>query len=191
MKFTYREVRDLAVSVTVLALVFSGFDISLLIPTLFIMTAVFLSHEILGHKMVAQHYECEAEYRMWPLGLLLGMVTALLGGFIFAAPGAVYISPVIRKNFTFNVSRLTQREYAFISAAGPIVNIIVAFGMIAINQFYPWDIFMLTAKLSFFLALFNLIPFPPLDGEKIIRWNWKFWLVILISAIAGYVLIYL
>ncbi|MDO5826532.1 MAG: site-2 protease family protein, partial [Methanosphaera sp.] len=35
-----------------------------------------------------------------------------------------------------------------------------------------------------FLALFNLLPIPPLDGSKVIRWNLPLWLItIVISGI--------
>lgn len=189
MKFTQREIRDLLISTVVIALVFSAFNISMIIPMLFIVFAVFVSHEILGHKFMAQHYECDAEYRMWPLGLGLGILTGLLGGFIFVAPGAVYISPVVRGSFAFNVSRLGRKEYGHIAAAGPFVNIAVGLGLIGLNFFYPWSIFVLTSKISFFLALFNLIPFPPLDGQKIIGWDWRVWLSLLASAVIGYGLI--
>lgn len=192
MKFSQREIRDLTISTIVLALVFSAFDISLIIPTLFVMTAVFVSHEILGHKLAAQHFDCDAEYRMWPLGLGLGLITGLLGGIIFVAPGAVYISPVIRKKFAFTVGRLNRKQFGLIAAAGPLVNIIIAFVLIGINYFYPWSIFVLTIKISFFLALFNLIPFPPLDGQKIMKWDVRVWIALLASAVIGYsLLIYL
>lgn len=192
MKFTQREVRDLGISTLVIALVFSAFDITMILPMIFIVFAVFVSHEILGHKLMAQHFECDAEYRMWPLGLGLGLVTGLLGGFIFVAPGAVYISPVIRKKFAFTVARLNRKQYGIIAAAGPFVNIMIAFALIGINMIYPWFVFSLTAKISFFLALFNLIPFPPLDGQKIMGWDRKVWLALLASSIIGYsLLIYL
>lgn len=186
MKFSIREIRDLLISTVVIALVFSAFDITMIIPMLFIVFAVFVSHEILGHKLVAQHYECDAEYRMWPLGLGLGLVTGLLGGFIFVAPGAVYISPHIRKTFAFNVSRIGRKEYGLIAAAGPFVNIAIGFALMGINMIYPWFIFSLTSQISFFLALFNLIPFPPLDGQKIIGWDKRVWLGLLASAVIGY-----
>ena len=73
MHFSQREIGELAISIFVLAFAFSGFNFSLMIPTAFVMIAVFASHEILGHKLVAQHFGCESEYRMWPLGLGLGL----------------------------------------------------------------------------------------------------------------------
>ena len=190
MHFSSREIKELAISILVLSFAFSGFDFALMLPTIFVMVAVFASHEILGHKLVAQHFECESEYRMWPLGLGLGILTGLLGGFIFAAPGAVYISPIIRKKFAFNVARLSKKEFGLIAAAGPFVNIVVGFTLLLVSVFIaPWYIFVLTAKISFILALFNLMPFPPLDGQKILSWDNRVWIALLAASIIGYVLL--
>lgn len=49
----------------------------------------FLLHEF-GHKFVAQKYGMWSEFRMYPFGLVLTLVTSICG-FLFAAPGAVYI----------------------------------------------------------------------------------------------------
>jgi Zn-dependent protease len=182
--FTKNEIRDLIVSVLVLALAFSAFKIENLISTIFIVLVVFLSHEILGHKFVAQHYGCDAEYKVWPLGLALGLITAFIGGFVIAAPGAVYISPY-RKGFAFRVSTLTKKQYAIISLAGPLINISLAASLLLINFVYPLSLFMTTASISFFLAFFNLLPIPPLDGSKIMSWNLKVWFLVTAIAFVG------
>lgn len=183
--FTKNEIRDLIISVFVLALVFSRFDFSLILLTLFIVVIVFVSHEIIGHKFVAQHYGFDAEYKVWPLGLALGLITALIpGGFVIAAPGATYISPY-KKGFAFRVGTLSKKQYAIISLAGPVVNIAFALSMLALNFFYAFDVFSLTASISFFLAFFNLLPIPPLDGSKIISWNLPVWLVVTAVAFVG------
>jgi Zn-dependent protease len=41
----------------------------------------------------------------------------------------------------------------------------------------------LGARINIWLALFNLIPFGPLDGAKILKWNKGIWLITI--AIAG------
>ena len=134
---------------------------------------------------MAQHYGFDAEYKVWPLGLALGLITALIpGGFVIAAPGATYISPY-KKNFAFRVGTLSKKQYAIISLAGPLVNIAFALSMLALNFFYAFDLFILTARISFFLAFFNLLPIPPLDGSKIISWNLPVWLVAAGISFAG------
>lgn len=183
--FSRNEIRDLIISVFVLALVFSQYDLSLLLTTLFIVVIVFVSHEILGHKFMAQHYGFDAEYKIWPLGLALGLITALIpGGFVVAAPGATYINPY-KKGFAFKIGTLSKKQYAIISLAGPLVNISLAVSLLALNFFYAFDLFVQAASISFFLAFFNLLPIPPLDGSKIMSWNLPVWIAVTAVAFAG------
>ena len=97
VKFTSREIRDIIISMLVIAgafaYIFSGRNLNIffyLIPVTLVSVGLgFVLHE-LSHKFVAVHYGFYAEYRKWVQGLILALVTAYFG-FVFAAPGAVYI----------------------------------------------------------------------------------------------------
>jgi Zn-dependent protease len=182
--FSKKEVRDLFISLIVLSLAFSSFKLESLPITIFIVLAVFISHEM-SHKFLAQHYGFSAHYRMWTFGLLLGLVSALLpGGIMFAAPGAVYITPY-RREFAFRVARLTRKQHGLINLAGPLTNIVIGISLILLSFFFPLELFVLTARISFFLALFNLIPIPPLDGSKVLAWNNKVWILAFAFSLIG------
>lgn len=134
----------------------------------------FLLHE-LGHKFTAQNMGMRSEYRMFPLGLVVTLVSSMIG-FLFAAPGAVMI-----------YGHPDKKENALISLAGPCVNIVLALvgiaGLFAFNH-TPWVfVFLLMANLNAFLALFNLLPVPPLDGSKI--WQWSIPLYVAAIAVAA------
>ncbi len=138
----------------------------------------FLLHE-LAHKFVAQRYGAWAEYRMYPTGLLMALVFSFMG-FLFAAPGAVYIQ-----------GRITKKQNGLISVAGPATNVI--FGSVfillwlAFPDMDPWSYaFKLIGLLSLFLAVFNLLPFGPLDGKKVLDWNPMVW--VLTIGLAGSIL---
>lgn len=134
----------------------------------------FLLHE-LGHKFVAQHYGCVAEFRASDQMLYLAVGLAAFAGFIFAAPGAVMIA-----------GQITRRENGIISAAGPAVNFVlgICFLLLAKN-FVAWSsIFMIGFQINMWLGLFNMIPFWLLDGKKIFAWDPKIWAVM--TAIGGY-----
>ena len=196
--FTKNEIRDLLISVFVLSLIFSDpvsllqQDFSLLFATLlatmFVVVIAFFSHEM-SHKFVAIHYGCDAEYKMWPLGLGIGLALSLIpGGFVIAAPGAVYVSPY-KKGFAFKVANLSRKNYAIISLSGPLTNIILASALNIVNIFIPFSLLLLTARISFFLAFFNLLPIPPMDGSKVMRWNMKIWgLLIAVSFVGAFFL---
>lgn len=200
-KFTKREVIDLIISFLVISLgfciLYSGrsFDVNVIMTLLpIIMIGVgcgFIFHE-LGHKISAMHYGYWAEYRMWVYGLVIALISSFFG-FIFAAPGAVYIYG----------PNMSDRENGIISLAGPAINIVITiifmivFSLIGTSM-YTSNTYMIIglicfigAKINSFLALFNLLPIPTLDGSKVLKWNIPIWLVtIAISAILVYITMY-
>ncbi len=123
----------------------------------------FLFHELM-HKYVAQKYGAWAEFRSSRFGLLFALITSFFG-LLFAAPGAVYIS-----------GNLNRRENGTVSLAGPMTNDVFSavFLMLAVavqgNPFL-FDYFAYVSFLDAWLGLFNMIPFPPLDGSKVFMWN--------------------
>jgi len=179
-----KELKDLGVSALLLALAFGialsgGFRAffeprSLIIVSLMAIVGVslgFVLHEM-GHRLVARRFGCFAEYTMWPTGLILALVCSLFG-FVFAAPGAVMIYP---RSDMWGRATLTRRQTGLISIAGPVMNICLAVAFILLNMAYPTLLFSLGAWINTWLAIFNLIPFGPLDGAKILRWDKRAWL---------------
>ena len=182
--FTGKEIRDLVISFIVIALGFTILysngnysDVTLIFPVVMIgVGAGFIFHE-LGHKFVAMHYGYYAEYELWPIGLLVALVSSFFG-FIFAAPGAVVIFS----------NGMEEKTNGIISIAGPIVNILLGliFFLIlgSLGDFVYTEtgvivylICMLGTRINFFLAAFNLLPIPPLDGSKVMAWSVPIWLV--------------
>lgn len=182
--FSRTEIKEILISAAVLSVAFaiadskgiSGikFD-SFHITVLFSFIAVgigFLAHEIIGHKFVAQHYKLFAEFRMWRLGLGFAIVSSLFG-FVFAAPGAVMISQSI--NLWGSATSVTKKMMGVISIMGPVVNLAIGAAFFALNYFNPSQLFSIAMQVNIWLALFNMIPIPPLDGSKILAWDKRIW----------------
>ena len=138
----------------------------------------FLLHE-LAHKALAQRYGCYAEFRAYPMGLLLGILTAAFG-FLFAAPGAVMIS-----------GSVSSRQNARISAVGPGTNFALAgaffglwFGFGAGPDSLVPQLIATVAFVNLFLGGFNMVPFPPLDGSKIFAYNRPMWVGMVVVLVA-------
>ncbi|MBM3282299.1 MAG: site-2 protease family protein [Candidatus Diapherotrites archaeon] len=137
----------------------------------------FLMHE-LAHKYVAIHFGAKAEYRAWNLGLIVALAFAIFGGFIFAAPGAVYIFG----------KKVSVKENGIISLAGPLMNIVVglvsflAAGMYASSQI--GNVAAVVGSINFYLAMFNLLPFFVLDGAKVFAWNKIVWGILFFPLVA-------
>lgn len=97
--------------------------------------------------------------------ILLPLFTFWLGGFVFG-----YAKPV-----PYNPANLNDRKYgpAKVAFAGPAVNLVIAllFGMVLRFLPMPLEATLLPQLLSFIvilnlvLAVFNLMPIPPLDGH--------------------------
>ncbi|MFQ6009914.1 MAG: site-2 protease family protein [Candidatus Aenigmatarchaeota archaeon] len=189
LDFKQREIRDIVLSTLVLAFAFSKFYDFLV--SLFIISFAFVLHE-LGHRTAARKFGAFAEYRMWVFGLMLALLTAILpGGIIFAAPGAVYFSPIVKKEFAWGVHRLTRKEIGLISLSGPAINLAMGFIFGALIPALPELVWILypASRICLLLALFNLLPIAPLDGQKILRWNALAWTAAMAAAVAGYLII--
>ena len=134
----------------------------------------FLLHE-LGHKIVAQRYGCFAEFRSFDSMLLLAIAMSFFG-LLFAAPGAVMIS-----------GRINKSKNGKISAAGPIINLILA-AIFWASIFAPLpNLFKDVSRYGFvinsWLALFNMMPFWLFDGYKVLKWNKLAYLLIVAMAV--------
>jgi Zn-dependent protease len=186
-----KELRDLVISALVLALAFGialsgGFRafqqpgiLVLVIGMAFVAVSLgFVFHE-LGHRLIARKFGYFAEYAMWPIGLVVALGFSLFG-FVFAAPGAVMIYPRATALGAINLSR---EKVGLISLAGPATNIGLAIVFQTLDIVEPALLFTLGARINTWLALFNLIPFGPLDGAKILKWNKGIWLISI--AVAG------
>ncbi|MCI4338674.1 MAG: metalloprotease [Thermoplasmata archaeon] len=131
----------------------------------------FLNHE-LAHKIAAQRLGYWAEFRMFPVGLLLALLTAFVG-FLFAMPGATVVEDI-----------RDPRDFGRTSLAGPLVNLAQggAFALVGTALFLraPGSLWpQILFPLGFFngwFATFNLLPFGPLDGRKVLRWNLAIWI---------------
>lgn len=185
IEFTRDEVKNLFIAFIVLAISFAistvGLNVNRIISFLpIVMFGVgmgFLLHE-LGHKYMSMKYGYWAEFKLWPLGLVIALVSSLFG-FVFAAPGAV----------NTYADHMSDEINGKISLAGPMTNIALALAFIIIAALiYPltghssvFELIFLIGTVGFsvnsFLAAFNLLPVATLDGTKVLKWNIGIWVI--------------
>lgn len=182
--FTKGEIRDIIISVIALIIIFSwrpfpsfGLNLDIVPYVVIIVIIAFLMHEM-AHKFMARKFNMVAFYKMWPQGILFGLIFMILG-LRFVAPGAVIVHPYKfgRWGFRRPKPEIASGEMGLIALAGPAINLFFAMMFSLFNGF----LFQQLVFINAWLALFNLLPIPPLDGSKIIIWKpwlWGFCLAI-------------
>ncbi len=182
------EAKQILISVLALSVAFTilysgGISEALRYPTAFLVFVAlslvtvgsgFILHEM-AHKLLAIRYGAYARFNMWMQGLVLMFITSLFG-FLFAAPGAVYIYS----------QRITQRQNGMISLVGPLVNVALALVFLVLQAIRPvtfnfpffnepFPVWQFGVQINTILALFNMIPAFPLDGSKVFAWSKVAW----------------
>lgn len=183
--FSDEEIRDLGAAWIALGLAFAIFFgggaaifgnptrfVNLFLVSMLTAGIGFLLHE-LAHKIVAVRFGQEAAFKA-NYGMLGLAILVALGGIIFAAPGAVY-----------HRGWITDRENGIIAVAGPITNLLLAVSFIPLIFFpgFLGQVGVYGVLINFFLAAFNMIPFGPLDGRKVIAWSKSVFVITFLASV--------
>lgn len=193
MRFSQRESRDLWIAGIMISLAFAillsggysslislkaGLGIAFVI-SFFTAGVGFLLHEVM-HKYFAQKYGLRAEFRAFR-GMLWLAVALSFFGFIFAAPGAVFIWGGF----------LNREKNGKISLAGPMTNIILGILFLVLLLVFGKGgafgyFFSIGLTINSLLGAFNMIPVMPFDGAKILAWNKSVYIITTMIAVGLY-----
>ena len=152
--------------------------------------SAFLFHEF-GHRQVAIHFKLQTKFRLLTFGMILTVFSIVFGIFslfssgislpTLALPGAVVV---------LGLSKI-DRTTGLCKAAGPTVNLVFGTILFVISFLIPTPLNMmigLAANLNYMLGTFNMIPIGILDGQNILKWNKKVYLI-LAGSLLGLVII--
>jgi Zn-dependent protease len=146
-----------------------------------IFVSAFLVHE-LAHKFLAQYYGSWAEFRTQMYGLIVTAISALpIMPFKFIAPGAVM------------VGLGSGSKFGRVALIGPLTNLAMGFSFLLLSYFFgnhnPY--FATGASFNGWIAMFNLMPFGVLDGQKVFDWNKMVWGIAMAAAMGLFIIGYL
>ncbi len=141
----------------------------------------FILHE-LAHRNMARKYGCFSRFVLDPIGLLLTIVSGLIPVIKIILPGYVFIS------IPYYDPVLTRRIEGITAAVGPLVNIVIAILSYTVISLFkaPLIVFLILNTMTVvnaWIAFFNLLPIPPLDGSRVIKWNPVMWGLMFLASI--------
>lgn len=152
------------------------------LPIIFIVTSAVVLHEFahgwVAHKLGDPTAKLAGRLTLNPIKHIDLVGSILVPGFLFL----MYFFGVTQTLMLFGWAKPVpvnfralnnpKRDMMLVAIAGPIVNVALAFVfgfLLRINVFVEWsNALMWAVFLNLGLAIFNLIPIPPLDGSRIV-----------------------
>ena len=189
--FSKNEIKDLLVTFIVLTISFSILcsedfnEIPFMIPIVMIGVGLGTIFHETTVKMLAMRFKYWAEFKTFLPGLFLAILTSF-GGFVFSAPGSVYI-----------YGNATEKENGLICLSGILANLILAILFFALTVLVKTkgiiingldhEILFNIVSIGFLanssMAFFNSFPFGNMDGSAVFRWNPIIWFIAIVCAL--------
>ncbi len=95
--------------------------------------------------------------------------TVLLPVVLYVSTGGRFVMGMAKPvPVNFDNLHHPKRDMILVALAGPAANIILAEFLLALTRVTHYPLLLLGVYLNLGLAIFNLIPIPPLDGSRII-----------------------
>ncbi len=153
-------------------MLFGDVDLAGLVASIIALLVGLTFHEF-SHALLADRLGDPGPRRMGRLTLNpiphidpIGALMLVIARFGWAKP--VMVNPYALRN--------GRRGMAIVAAAGPVANVIVALGFgvvyrvleaVGLATGFVGDVVLYVVYINFILALFNLLPIPPLDGYNV------------------------
>jgi hypothetical protein len=146
---------------------------------------VVVAHD-LGHRLVAYWLNVNAEFKFWGLGSITMLLTSWLFGLVFAQPSRVIVEK----------GQHNAEEMAAVMLAGPAVSLAMSIIFLLLTPFggAAGSIGLLGFSMNIVTVVYSLMPFDPMDGKSIFKWNRTYWAVLfipitLLFVIATYIVV--
>lgn len=137
-----------------------------------------LSHEII-HWLMGRILGIKTEYRLWISGSVTTIFTAILGN-SFGLQG--FLLEDIKEG-------TARWKVGLMKLASPYFSTAVMILFATINFFLPHVAFQMVYSIASVLAMADILPFSPMDGHEIRKWNIFVWLASFTFITASFVFV--
>lgn len=200
------EIRDIGISTAALGLAFTvlffgngdpGFIISSdFVPALVAATALaavsFLPH-VFSHRVSSRAIKAHGEYRMWKPGILIAVLSPFVGPFVFAATGGMEMFTRKGERYGHWEPHLDVDQVGLVTVLGPLMSVMIAVIFAFMSDAFTvavqgQNLLSLGVRMNAFIAISSMLPFYPLDGYKILRWETPIWIFVMVLALLLFLL---
>jgi Zn-dependent protease len=82
-----------------------------------------------------------------------------------------------------------RSKFGRVAFVGPLTNLVMGFIFWVLTYQFPYVAYLNTgAVFNSWIALFNLLPFGNLDGQKIFSWNKIVWILMILGSMGLFVI---
>jgi len=178
-KFTPLELRSLIISILAIAFIISftewgygsvfdaGVGLINFFNAVLIVALSFLVH-ISVQRIWALGIGYRLEWKMWSVGLLLGVIVAFLsnGSVWLILPGGFIVHHMAGHRLGWFRYGINYWALALIAVVGPFASILFVIIFKTLSGFVVNSLIQKVITFNIAYALYSLIPIPPLDGSK-------------------------
>ncbi|MBN1377038.1 hypothetical protein JW949_01750 [Candidatus Woesearchaeota archaeon] len=175
-RYTNQETKEIFISIIFMAFIFSFLPLSLgfgnvlfVLTSSLIITGISFFIHVSLQKAISVLRGYVATYKYWLIGLLFSLITAFvsMGTLPLVLPGVIEIDIVERLRLGKFPYGINYGELAFISLAGPMSNIFIAFLLKPLYIITNSSLFKYAIIINLLIAVFTLLPLPHNTGLNI------------------------
>jgi hypothetical protein len=165
------------------------FDLQLGLQNFFLITIFvaisFFVHEM-AHRTIALWLGYRSQYKMWLLGLIIGLVVAFVsnGRLLFLATGALVITHLEIHRLGKGYYELSLKHLGWIAMSGAIANMIFAVILKSLAVALSSPLLEKAVMINIWIALYDMLPIPPYNGSRTFFGS-RFIYVFVVGALIG------
>jgi hypothetical protein len=133
-------------------------------------------HELV-HRIFAHFFKIKIEYRFWPEGSILTLLSSYLGN-------AFSVQAFLLEDIPEDVAKW---KVGLMKLAAPVVSAIIMVVFAVMNHFTPSPIYKIIYSTSALWAMAEMLPFSGLDGKDIREWSHMVWTVFFVLIAIAYI----